>query len=115
MANHNSLTGKRIIVNKFGSPEQLQLESFRVPPAPKGKVRINSDPEQSIAVSWGLYFHPDLIRNTHLAEKMKDYTFFDYDAHEALHISDQEKKSSRGLLRSLRAKPKRTSISTATI
>ena len=28
---------------------------------------------------WMLYFHPDLIRNTKLGDKIDDYTFFDYD------------------------------------
>ncbi|MCR9250005.1 MAG: helix-turn-helix transcriptional regulator [bacterium] len=37
-----------------------------------------------------LYFHPDLIRNTPLGSKIDDYTFFSYDVHEALHLSDQE-------------------------
>lgn len=37
-----------------------------------------------------LYFHPDLIRNTTLGSKIDDYSFFSYDVHEALHLSDQE-------------------------
>ncbi len=28
---------------------------------------------------WGLFFHPDLIRKSFLADKMKDYTFFSYE------------------------------------
>lgn len=39
---------------------------------------------------WMLYFHPDLIRNTSLGEKIDGYTFFSYDVHEALHLSDAE-------------------------
>jgi AraC-like DNA-binding protein len=38
-----------------------------------------------------LFFHPDLIRNTPLGENIENYTFFSYDVHEALHLSDQEK------------------------
>lgn len=41
---------------------------------------------------WGLFFHPDLIRKSFLAEKMKEYTFFSYDSNEALHLSDEEKQ-----------------------
>lgn len=41
---------------------------------------------------WGLFFHPDLIRKSFLAEKMKEYTFFSYESNEALHLSDDEKK-----------------------
>ena len=40
---------------------------------------------------WVLLFHPDLIRKSHLSQKINQYSFFSYDAHEALHISDEEK------------------------
>ena len=39
---------------------------------------------------WLLYFHANLIRNTSLGQKMDAYSFFDYDVHEALHLSDKE-------------------------
>lgn len=38
----------------------------------------------------GLIFHPDLIYGTSLAAKMSQYSFFDYDAAEALHMSEKE-------------------------
>lgn len=41
---------------------------------------------------WMLYFHPDLIRNTPLGSRIDQYSFFSYDVHEALHLSDQEQK-----------------------
>ena len=40
-----------------------------------------------------LMFHPDLIRKSQLGKHIDDYTFFSYDVHEALHLSDDEKKS----------------------
>lgn len=43
-------------------------------------------------MGWGLFFHPDLIRSTSLGSKMKDYSFFAYETHEALHLSDKEKQ-----------------------
>jgi AraC-like DNA-binding protein len=42
-------------------------------------------------LGWGLFFHPDLIRTTSLNDKIKDYNFFNYEASEALHLSDKEK------------------------
>jgi AraC-like DNA-binding protein len=39
---------------------------------------------------WMIFFHPDLIRNTHLGEIIDQYSFFSYDVHEALHLSEQE-------------------------
>lgn len=41
---------------------------------------------------WGVFFHPDLIRNTSLQQKMKDYSFFSYEVSEALHMSEKEKQ-----------------------
>lgn len=41
---------------------------------------------------WGVLFHPDLIRNTSLHDKMKDYSFFSYEVSEALHMSEKEKQ-----------------------
>jgi AraC-like DNA-binding protein len=38
-----------------------------------------------------LIFHPDLIRGTTLAHNIKQYSFFSYDVHEALHLSEKEK------------------------
>jgi AraC family transcriptional activator of pobA len=39
-----------------------------------------------------LIFHPDFIRGTSLGKHIQDYTFFSYEVHEALHLSDTEKQ-----------------------
>lgn len=38
-----------------------------------------------------LLFHPDLLLGYELARKIKEYGFFSYSAHEALHLSEKEK------------------------
>lgn len=48
--------------------------------------------------AWTLMFHPDLLRRNSLAEKMRDYTFFGYDSHEALHLSDGEQQTLTGIV-----------------
>ena len=40
---------------------------------------------------WALVFHPDLIRGTHLGKRINEYSFFSYEANEALHVSDAER------------------------
>ncbi|PQL94067.1 helix-turn-helix domain-containing protein [Apibacter adventoris] len=38
-----------------------------------------------------LFFHPDLLNGTPLGKHIQSYTFFSYQVHEALHISEEEK------------------------
>jgi AraC family transcriptional activator of pobA len=51
---------------------------------------------------WVLCFHPDLIRGSSLASKMRGYTFFDYDSHEALHLSEEERATVTNIGRAMR-------------
>ncbi|WP_029272980.1 AraC family transcriptional regulator [Flavobacterium sp. KJJ] len=39
---------------------------------------------------WSLLIHPDFLWNTPLAQKIKQYEYFEYSVHEALHLSDKE-------------------------
>ncbi|AKD53856.1 helix-turn-helix domain-containing protein [Spirosoma radiotolerans] len=41
---------------------------------------------------WALLFHPDLIAGTPLGKHMQAYSFFSYAVHEALHLSEKEKR-----------------------
>lgn len=41
---------------------------------------------------WMLYFHPDLIRNTQLGQNIDKFTFFNYETHEAMHLSETEEQ-----------------------
>lgn len=41
---------------------------------------------------WALMFHPDLLHGTTLGKRIKEFNFFSYDIHEALHLSEQEKQ-----------------------
>lgn len=40
-----------------------------------------------------LVFHPDFIRGTSLGKHIQDYSFFSYDVHEALHLSETERNT----------------------
>ncbi|MEC3908133.1 helix-turn-helix domain-containing protein [Tamlana sp. 2201CG12-4] len=47
--------------------------------------KIDDDSE-----GWMLFFHPDLIRKSELGKSIGSYSFFDYEVHEALHLSQEE-------------------------
>ena len=50
---------------------------------------------------WMLMFHPDLIRKSELGESIDSYTFFNYEIHEALHLSEDEKASATEIIRKI--------------
>jgi AraC-like DNA-binding protein len=52
---------------------------------------ISSGADVKVAEGWALFIHPDLIHGTELGRKIHQYSFFNYEANEALHISEEEK------------------------
>lgn len=44
-------------------------------------------------LGWTIFFHPDLIRKSELGKTIRNYSFFEYNTMEALHLSDKEKES----------------------
>jgi len=41
---------------------------------------------------WAIYIHPDFLNASSKGQQLSRYSFFGYDTHECLHISDAEKK-----------------------
>ncbi len=59
-----------------------------------GQVIGSGETESSgRSTGWSLMFHPDLIRKSRLGSTIDDYSFFSYNVNEALHLSDEEKRS----------------------
>ena len=58
----------------------------------------STETEDEASEVWTLAFHPDLIRKSELGAQFSRYTFFDYEVNEALHLSDQEKKTIEEIL-----------------
>jgi len=52
---------------------------------------IAPGPDVKVDEGWALFIHPDLIHGTDLGRKIHQYSFFNYEANEALHISEEEK------------------------
>lgn len=62
--------------------------------APDQTISIDTDIEVSDdMLGWGLFFHPDLVRGTTLGARIREYTFFNYETSEALHLSEKEKQA----------------------
>lgn len=70
----------------FTSPGQVTIFEGKMPS------------EDESAEGWTLAFHPDLIRKSKLADKMNRYSFFNYEVNEALHLSEDERKTIEELL-----------------
>jgi len=60
---------------------------------PNQAIKIENSQEYKGASGWTLLFHPDLIRKSELGKIINKYSFFSYETNEALHLSDDEKKS----------------------
>jgi len=70
--------------------------------APGQVVGVEDDGQLHQPKGHALVFHPDLIRGTQLGSAMRDYTFFDYESNEALHLSEREREIVLECLRKIR-------------
>lgn len=77
---------------KYGRNYYDYQEGTLVFIAPGQVVSIEADEQDYQPSGHVLLFNPDLIRGTSLGQNMKDYSFFSYDVHEALHLSEHEKE-----------------------
>ncbi len=59
--------------------------------APGQVIGIKDTGEKFQPRGYALCFHPDLIHGTNLGRNIKEYTFFSYEANEALHLSERER------------------------
>lgn len=50
---------------------------------------------------WMLVFHPDFITRTNLGNEIDNYLFFNYEANEALHVSEDEKLALNDFIRKI--------------
>lgn len=51
---------------------------------------------------WILMFHPELLKGTSLAGRMREYSFFSYSSSEALHTSERERQTIIGCMSEIR-------------
>lgn len=66
--------------------------------APDQIVVPGASPIAIDSEGWSILVHKDLIAGHRLGEHILDYSFFDYEVNEALHISEKEKNTLAGLV-----------------
>ena len=77
---------------RYGREKYDYQEGTVVSFKPGQVVEVEWDESRPMPPSRGLLFHPDLLFGTQLARRINDYTFFDYDQREALHLSEREQR-----------------------
>jgi AraC family transcriptional regulator, transcriptional activator of pobA len=90
-----------IISLKTPSPKSLQYgrqyydfeEGTLMFMSPDQVFSVSEFDDQIKYEGWGIYFHPDLILNSSLAKRIKEFQFFSYAVSEALHLSEDEKNT----------------------
>lgn len=60
---------------------------------PNQVVRVENSEDLDGGQGWTLLFHPDLIRRSELGKTIERFSFFNYEANEALHLSIDEKNA----------------------
>lgn len=78
---------------KYGRQEYDYQENTLVFVSPGQVFGHPADGSTYQTKGWCLYFSPDLLRGTPLGRHVKEYSFFSYDVHEALHLSLQERET----------------------
>jgi len=61
--------------------------------APNQIITLTKPQKLNEVEGWMLYFHPDLIRKHPLGKTIDKLSFFNYEVHEALHLSKNEQQT----------------------
>ena len=66
--------------------------------APNQIITLTKPQKLNEVEGWMLYFHPDLIRKHPLGKLIDKLSFFNYEVHEALHLSKNEQQTLNQIL-----------------
>jgi len=87
---------------KYGQQEYDFDEGVLAFIAPNQVIKVVLEDNAVLRHSgWLLIFHPDFLRNTPLAKKIKQYDYFGYNLTEALHLSDKEETMLTGIIQNI--------------
>ncbi|GAB3022059.1 helix-turn-helix domain-containing protein [Spirosoma pulveris] len=85
---------------KYGQQEYDFDEGLMIFISPGQVFTIEADTALT-HTGWLLLIHPDFLWNTPLAKKIKQYEYFSYAVHEALHLSEREETIVTGIIQNL--------------
>jgi AraC-like DNA-binding protein len=71
---------------------------FFISPGQVFSIEANKEIQHT---GWSLLVHPDFLWNTPLAQKIKQYEYFSYAVHEALHLSEKEETMIAGIMQNI--------------
>ncbi|MBU6343277.1 MAG: helix-turn-helix transcriptional regulator [Bacteroidetes bacterium] len=77
---------------KYGRGHYDYQEGTLVFIGPGQVMRVEKGVKTFEPKGWALLFHPDLIKGTSLGKHIHEYSFFSYEVHEALHVSEKERQ-----------------------
>lgn len=80
------------IVN-YGRNSYDYQEGTMIFTAPNQVLEFKKEAPKEEDNGWVLAFHPDLIRKAELGRKIDDFSFFSYSSNEALHLSEEERRT----------------------
>lgn len=85
---------------RYGQQEYDFDEGVLVFIAPGQVFSVETD-ERARHSGWLLIVHPDFLWNTPLAKTIRQYEFFSYAVHEALHLSEKEESIVSGIIQQI--------------
>lgn len=71
--------------------------------APGQVIGVADNGETFQPKGWALLFAPELLYGTELGRRIKEYGFFSYEVNEALHLSEQERRTVIECLRNIQS------------
>jgi AraC family transcriptional activator of pobA len=63
---------------------------------------VAGEGHETTEYGWGVIFHPDFIKHYPLAKIIKDYGYFSYSVHEALHLSEKEETMIAAIMQNIK-------------
>jgi len=80
-------------ITNYGRNSYDYQEGTLVFTAPHQVLEFKKEYRPEENYGWTLVFHPDLIRKSELGRNIDHYSFFSYASNEALHLSEEERKT----------------------